>query len=82
MSLYSHIGATVVDVRCCCKPENSLGSLPAGLPYETRELNDGTHAYVAHSLPEDVKAMIDIHKRGGGGKTWANSPKKRKKRKK
>jgi len=71
-----------MDVRCCCRPENLMGELPKGLPYETRELDDGTFAYVAHGLPDEVKAQIDIHKRGPGGKTWANSPKKRKRKKK
>lgn len=71
-----------MDVRCCCKPENSLGSLPDGLPYPIRELDNGKFAYVAHDLPETLRAQIDIHKKGRGGTSWRNSPKKPKKRKK
>lgn len=43
-----------MEVRCCCEPENLVAFLPSGLPYETRELDDGTFAYVAHSIPEEV----------------------------
>ena len=35
----------MIEVRCCCAPENLIGLLPEGLPYETRELNDRTFAY-------------------------------------
>jgi hypothetical protein len=71
-----------MEIRCCCTPENLLGELPKGLPYPIRELDDGSFAYVAHSLPDEVLAQADIHRRGKGrSKSWANSPKKRKPKK-
>ena len=58
------------EVRCCCKPENLVGLLPEGLPFETRELDDGSFAYVAHSLPEDLLAQAKKRKMPGKKKTW------------
>ncbi len=59
-----------LEVRCCCNPENLMGELPAGLPYETRELEDGTFAYVAHSLPKEVLQSMPHKKGKGRRKTW------------
>jgi len=62
-----------MDVRCCCNADNLMGELPEGLPYPIRELDDGTFAYIAHSLPEGVRAVLEEmpHKRGKR-KTWRN----------
>ena len=61
-----------MDVRCCCKPENLMGELPEGLPYPTRELDDGTFAYVAHALPKSMLEEMPHRKGKGKGKrkTW------------
>lgn len=67
-----------MEVRCCCSPENLIGNLPKGLPYPTRELDDGTFAYVAHDLPQGVLHDAEIHKKGKGkSKTWRKPKRKR-----
>ena len=55
-----------MDIRCCCTPENLIGTLPAGLNYPRKELDDGTWAYLADRVPADV---LDAGKK--------NRPKKR-----
>ena len=69
-----------MDVRCCCAPENLLGDLPPGLPYRSRELDDGTFAYVSDGLPYSLlvvaQANLALHnmtspqRRKGRRKTW------------
>ena len=59
-----------MEVRCCCNPENLMGSLPLGPPYETRELDDGTFAYVAHSIPKSVLEEMPHKKGKGRSKSW------------
>lgn len=69
----------MIEVLCCCKPENVIGMLPEGAPLILRdtEYEDGTfagHAYDSHGLSENaIRALPGFMEAGTKRKphkTW------------
>ena len=73
----------MIEVRCCCKPENLIGQLPEGAVLPLRELDDGTIAYSSEGhAEEEIRAMPGFQRyvasgRGGTKKTWRKTWRKR-----
>lgn len=61
----------MIEVRCCCEPENLIGLLPEGMDLPLRELDDGTFAYEAHGMTEtQILAAGGRKGKKGRRKTW------------
>lgn len=48
----------LVEIRCCCKPENLIGYLPSTSNLELRQLQDDTWAFSSNDDEEGVRAML------------------------
>lgn len=65
----------MIEVRCCCTPENLIGHVPyeAGVNahLELRELDDGSHAFSSEER-QDIETIPGFRpaRKPGGRRTW------------
>lgn len=66
----------MIEVRCCCVPENLIGFLPEGAGLPLRETEDAEgNIGVAYSSEErpltEIRGMAGFVEAGGPKRTWA-----------